>query len=422
MNRINDFAGLQVAFPPAEADETKNTDGVKPGLYQPGVAFEPAPFSLVFKIQPASDTPTLMLPGPLDFQSIGVVSSPLTTESGHIPDQGPTGNTMPFLTQGPTNDCGPTSLAMVLNYYGIPDSRQDIDEAIHRGDNGVGGTPEDEMQYAEDRGLEAREYNNGTWEEVKSMIDQGYPVMASITGSSEPETGGDAGDTLPNGRHQIVITGYDKGPDGKEYVEFHDPNHNKLEKLSVDDFKKVWGKEDFGVKNFFMVFAPKGTNLPASRMDGAQGAMGTLNGAANLCNAFDRLFHPDNFGDWVHGIPELAGGLVQTVGCGVGALFQLGAEKLRGLVDGVPVLRNVVEPFTDIVSGFGGCVADVFNGWGKAFNDVGGAFDDLCHGRVADAVGDVGKAAGDVVKGVGNAIGDAASAVGNAVSDVFSGW
>ncbi len=416
MNRINDFAGL-VPFPPAAADETNNDASVKPALYQPGAALNLA--QLLFTIQPPSLAPA---PGPLDLGAVlGAVLSAVTP-GNHIPDQGPTGATMPFLTQGNTNDCGPTSLAMILNYYGIPATRQGIDDAIHRGDNGVGGTPEDEMQYAEDQGLEAREYNNGTWEEVKSMIDQHIPVMASVTGNSEPETGGDPGDKLPNGRHQIVITGYDTGPDGKEYVEFHDPNHDKLEKMSVDDFKKVWGKEDFGVKNFFMAFAPQGTDLPPSRLDGAQGAMGVINGAANICNAWDRLIHPDNFGDWLHGIPEFVGGLVQTVGCGVGALFQLGAEKLSNLVDGVPVLQNIVQPFTDLVSGFGGGVADVFNGVGKAFNDVGNAFSDLCKGNVADAAGDVGQAVGDAAKGVANAVGDVASSVGNAISDVFSGW
>jgi Peptidase_C39 like family len=446
MNSINDFqtnvAALLAAEQQQEAGALEQPTGPST-LFQPAdtgflgaagngfqaevqswvAAVEAAIFDEVSGASPSAGNTTpqdLTIPGFPGSLAAPGTPNPQTT----IPDPG----NMPFNQQGNTNDCGPTSLSMILNYYGIPATRQGIDDAIHRGDNSVGGTPEDEMQYAEDQGLAAAEYNNGTWDEVKAAIDAHHPVMASITGSGEPELSGQPGnftpdgDSLPNGRHQIVITGYETGPDGKQYVLFHDPNHGQLEKMSVDDFQKVWSKEDFGVKNFFMVFAPGGTDLPPSRMDGAQGAMTTLNGAANLINSVNRIFSPNSFGDWVHGFPEFVGGLFQVVGGGVGALLQLGAEKLRGLVDGVPVLRNFVDPFTDLVSGAGGCIADVFNGFGKGCNDVGSAFDDLCHGNVADAAGDVGQAAVDVGKGVVNAVGDAASAVGNAISSVFSGW
>ena len=61
--------------------------------------------------------------------------------------------------------------------------------------------------------------------------------------------------------------------------------------------------------------------------------MGALNGAVNVTNGWDRIFSPDNFGSFVHGIPEFFGGIVQTAGCGVGALLQAGrivAEQRRG--------------------------------------------------------------------------------------------
>ena len=359
---------------------------------------------------------------PQDFSIPGIPGGLTGAAPADVYTRIPNAGSMPYLDQGNSNGCGSTSLAMVLNYYGIPVTREDIDREIRRADNSIGATPEDELQYARDHGLEAEEYNNGSWEEVKSMIDKGYPVMASVTGHNLAEQ---PDGNLPGGRHQIAITGYEKGADGKEYVLFHDPNHggtDKEKKISVDDFKRIWGEEDFGVKNFFMVFAPEGSDLPASRMDGAQGAMGTLNGLANISNGFDRIFSPDDFGCFVHGIPEFFGGLVQTVGCGIGALLQKGAEALSNLVDGIPVLENIVQPFTDLVSGFGGCVADVFNGFGKACNSIGGAFDSLCDGDVGGFVDGVGDAVGDVASGVGSAISDAAGAVGDAVGDLFSGW
>ena len=94
---------------------------------------------------------------------------------------------------------------MVLNYYGIDASRQDIDNSIRRVDNSIGATPEDELQYARDHGLEAEEYNNGTWDKVKSMIEPGLSCHGVRHRTEYPEI---PSGNLPDGRHQIVITGY----------------------------------------------------------------------------------------------------------------------------------------------------------------------------------------------------------------------
>ena len=343
---------------------------------------------------------------------------------------------MPYLDQGNTNGCGTTSLAMVLSYYGIPTTEQDVDQQIRRTNSPIGGTPDDELQYARDQGLDAEGYNNGTWDQVKGFLNQNYPVMASVTGENTPEQKWDAATNqwvadgnLPSGRHQIVITGYEEGSDGKEYVLFHDPNQgatasdpNMEQRISVDDFQKIWGKEDFGVKNYFMVFAPGGSNLPPGNDDGAQGALGALNGASNVVNGLNRIYSPDNFGSFVHGIPQVLGGAVQAVGCGISMLGQYGCEWLKNEVSGVPVLSNIVDPFADVMGGAFAAAADVCNGFGQACNSFGGALDSLFNGNVSGFVSGVGDTVSDVASGAASAVSDAASAVGDAISDVFSGW
>jgi hypothetical protein len=91
-------------------------------------------------------------------------------------------------------------------------------------------------------------------------------------------------------------------------------------------------------------------------------------------------------------------------------------------VEGIPVLENLVQPVTDLVSGAGACVADVFNGFGEACDSVGGAFEDLCHGDVKGFVSGLGDAATDAIGGAVDAVGDAADAAKDAVCHIFSGW
>src|SRR5688572_12130624 len=99
--------------------------------------------------------------------AIGSVSSALTAGT---PARIPNADRMPFNDQGDSNGCATTSLSMVFEYFGIHMSREEIDQAIRRGDNFLGSSVDDILEFARDHGLEAEGYNNGTWEEVKSMI------------------------------------------------------------------------------------------------------------------------------------------------------------------------------------------------------------------------------------------------------------
>jgi len=359
--------------------------------------------------------------------SVGTASQPLSSGGAvHIPNA----DRMPFYDQQGTQGCGTTSLSMVLEYYGVHVSREDIDAAIRRGDNFLGSSVDDIIEFARDHGVQAEGYNNGTWEELKSMIDGGHPVMVSVDGDGSGTAADGSSQSLPDGRHLLVITGYETDPaTGKEYVLYHDPNYGDDPttaakeggelRMSVDDFKEAWGAETFGVKNYFIAFGP---GLPPGRNDGVEGALGVHAGATNISNGFDRIFSPDCFGSFVHGLFQAPGGIIQTVGCGVGALFQVGSNWLHGAVEGIPVLENLVQPFADVFGGVGAAVADVFNGIGEAFDDIGGAFENLFDGDVGGFVEGVGEAVGDVVGGVADAVGDAVDAVGDAVSDFFSGW
>jgi predicted double-glycine peptidase len=428
MSRINDFDTIRVATPLIDVEHNNNA-ALKVAKPQVGKLFEPAGQPLV-----ALNNPTALqnfgglsvvktLPGPKftppstgPTGPIGTSTAALTAGETSLPDIG----NMPFLIQD-GNSCGTTTLAKIMSYLGVPMTQDDIDAVIRRLNTFT--APDDMIEFARDHGLEAEGYNNGTWEEVKSMIDAGFPVQAMVNGDDSVAVNGGSESFSVDGLHYIAITGYGTDPaTGEEYVIYQDPNRGTEQRMSVADFEKMWSDVPGGFENYFVAYGPKGADLPPGRDDGIESTLGVLNGVTNITNGLDRIFSPDSFGDFIHGIPQFAGGLVQTVGSFVGGLAQLGAGWLNNAVEGIPVLENFVQPIGDLVNGVGAVIGDVFNGIGEAVDSLGGAFGSLFEGDLGGFVEGVGDAVGDVVGGVADAVGDAVGAVGDAISDIFSGW
>jgi hypothetical protein len=321
---------------------------------------------------------------------------------------------MPSLVEQGTSagGTGTSTLAEILTYFGKPRTQADIDSAIRRTDIALAFSPRDLIDYARDQGLKAEGYNNGTVSEIKSMIDAGHPVQAMLN----------TGDF-------ISITGHGTDPaSGEEFVLYHDPHTGTEQQMSVADFEKKWGPADDGLihvdgyNNYFIAYGSHGADLPSGRDDGIEGTQAYQGGVANLANGIDRIIHPDNWGGFLHGILETVGGIPQSIGGYFGSALQAGGSWLNGAVEGIPVLENIAQPIGDLVGGIGAGVADLFNGAGEFYDDVGGALEELSHGnwdaftdRMADSAMDVGG-------GVVDAVSDVAGAVGDAIGDVFSGW
>jgi uncharacterized protein YvpB len=426
MSRIHDFAGLKVATPLVDVDEAKKNNNPQTAKHAARL-FEPAPQTLTVLNNPALALKIITTIAPAEPKApalgnsaaanIGSISSALTATG---PTMLPNAADMPFLEQE-GNACGTTTLAMIMSYLGVPMTQGDVDSAIRR--TNIFTAPDDMIEFARDHGLEAEGYNNGTWEEVKAMIDAGHPVQAMVDGDDSVQVNGGSETFSVDGLHYIAITGYGTDPaTGEEYVVYHDPNRTTEQRMSVDDFEKMWGDVPGGFENYFVAYGPEGADLPPGRDDGIESTLGVLNGVTNVTNGIDRIFSPDSFGSWLHGFPQLIGGAVQTVGSFVGGLAQLGAGWLNNAVEGIPVLENIVQPLGDLVNGVGAVIGDIFNGIGEAADSLGGAVESLFEGDLGGFVEGVGDAVGDVAGGVVDAVGDAVDAVGDAVSDFFSGW
>ncbi len=316
-----------------------------------------------------------------------------------------------------------------MTYLGVQEDQASVDNAIRRMNTFT--APNDMIDFARQNGLSAEGYNNSSFDQIKSMIDAGCPVQAMVDGNDSVSVTDDGkqGNFSVSGLHYIAITGYGTDPaTGEQYITYHDPNRKDGEQqMSVSDFEKMWGNIHYGgistgFNDYFIAYGKPGTNLPPGNDDGVQGTNGTLDGITNITNGLNRIYSPDNAGDFVHGLFELPSGIVQAIGSGVGGLLELGANWLHNKVQGIPVLGNVVEPITDIIGGAGAVVGDVFDAAGKVGNDIGGAFGSLFNGNLGGFASGLGNAAVDAGKGIVNAIGDAAKTVGNAISDFFSGW
>ena len=93
--------------------------------------------------------------------------------------------------------CGPASLAGVLNYYGKRITPEEVAQAIFR-KNIRGTVTIDMVLYARDQGLSARWFSGSVCEIVEA-IDSGSPLVVMV----------DYGFSVVSHNHYMVVVGYD---------------------------------------------------------------------------------------------------------------------------------------------------------------------------------------------------------------------
>jgi len=133
---------------------------------------------------------------------------------------------VPFFPQG-KNQCGPASLASVLNYWGIALSPQEIGDAIWS--PGARGTLDlDMVMYARRKGLIAQQYA-GTVEDLKRNIEEKIPLIVLV----------DEGFWIYQRDHFMVVIGYNpKGPIVHSGKEARHP-------IPWADFLRTWERTKF---------------------------------------------------------------------------------------------------------------------------------------------------------------------------------
>ncbi len=123
--------------------------------------------------------------------------------------------------------CGPASLAGVLNYYGLRITPAEIAaEVFSRSARGT--LDMDMVFYAQRKGMKAEQYT-GSLEDLQGNVDSRRPLIVLI----------DQGFWVYQNNHFMVVVGYDQGGiivnSGKEENKF----------ISLDSFLNTWEKTKF---------------------------------------------------------------------------------------------------------------------------------------------------------------------------------
>jgi len=133
---------------------------------------------------------------------------------------------VPFYPQE-AYQCGPASLAGVLNYWGIYVSPEEVATEIYS-QSAKGTLNLDMISYAEKKGLKAN-YYKGSFDDIKNKINLGYPVIVLV----------DKGFWIYQQNHFMVITGYYENGivanSGKE----------KRKPIPLRSFLKSWERTKF---------------------------------------------------------------------------------------------------------------------------------------------------------------------------------
>jgi len=133
---------------------------------------------------------------------------------------------VPFYPQT-TYQCGPSSLAEVLNYWGVEVTPDEIAGEIYS-KSARGTLSIDMVLYAQGRGLRANQYE-GRMEDIRKNIDSGYPLIVLV----------DHGFSFYQVNHFMVVTGYN------EHGIIVNSGKDKNKFISEKDFMRSWEKTKF---------------------------------------------------------------------------------------------------------------------------------------------------------------------------------
>lgn len=136
--------------------------------------------------------------------------------------------------------CSPTSLAMVLEYYGIDYPTSEIYNVVFDHQENIFGNWPFNTAVAGHLGLEAYVDYYFTIDQIKEKIAQDIPIICSIKFKRGQLTGAPINST--NG-HLLVVRGF-SNHDGQEYVIVNDPaattNEDVRREYRIEEFIKAW--------------------------------------------------------------------------------------------------------------------------------------------------------------------------------------
>jgi len=126
--------------------------------------------------------------------------------------------------------CGPASLKIVLDYYGIEKSEKEFVK-LCKVKKGLGWNDKDIKKVAEKIGFKVEIKNNSSFKDIEKWLKKGVPVIVDwfTRGRNDyPES-----ETADG--HYSVVCGLDD-----KFIYLQDPEIGKIRKIKRYDFMRVW--------------------------------------------------------------------------------------------------------------------------------------------------------------------------------------
>ena len=139
-------------------------------------------------------------------------------------------NVKPFQETLHANMCGPASLKILLSYYGIDKSEQELARLANIAPD-IGIDDKSITRVAESLGFKVQIKNESNFSDIEEWLKRGVPVIVDwfTRGRSDyPDS------EVADGHYSVVI-GLDD-----EYIYLQDPEIGGVRKIKREDFMKVW--------------------------------------------------------------------------------------------------------------------------------------------------------------------------------------
>lgn len=126
--------------------------------------------------------------------------------------------------------CGPASLKMVFDYYGVEKTESEIAKMCGTTKE-LGTNDKSIKRVAETLGFKVKIKNNSTFEDIQYWLDKKVPIVVDwFTRGTSDYTDSDIADG-----HYSVVVGLDN-----KFIYLQDPELGKMRKLKREDFMVVW--------------------------------------------------------------------------------------------------------------------------------------------------------------------------------------
>lgn len=126
--------------------------------------------------------------------------------------------------------CGPASLKIVLEYYGVEKTEQELAKLCGV-KNDLGINDQGLKNAAEQFGFTVEVKNESTFDDIEQWLDKNVPVIVNwFTRGRTDYSDSDVADG-----HYSVVSGLDD-----DFISLQDPEIGSMRKLAREDFMAVW--------------------------------------------------------------------------------------------------------------------------------------------------------------------------------------